>query len=82
MRRAISTDTITGRDARIFIFPKTERIPRQMKRWLAEYNSERPMSLNNLTPEEYRLLADAPGNPAKSDGNKHHARTAAARFSE
>jgi len=31
------------------------------KRWLTEYNSERPHeSLNNLTPEEYRLMA---GNP-------------------
>ncbi|MCW1971505.1 UNVERIFIED_ORG: putative transposase [Pantoea agglomerans] len=28
-------------------------------RWLAEYNSERPHeSLNNLTPEEYRLMAE------------------------
>lgn len=31
------------------------------KRWLTEYNSERPHeSLNNLTPEKYRLMA---GNP-------------------
>lgn len=30
-------------------------------RWLAEYNSERPHeSLNNLTPEEYRLMAEKP----------------------
>lgn len=30
-------------------------------RWLAEYNSERPHgSLNNLTPEEYRLMAENP----------------------
>ncbi len=28
------------------------------ERWLAEYNSERPHEfLNNLTPEEYRLMA-------------------------
>jgi putative transposase len=28
-------------------------------RWLHEYNSERPHeSLNNLTPEEYRLMAE------------------------
>ncbi|TXE53080.1 transposase [Serratia ureilytica] len=27
--------------------------------WLTEYNSERPHeSLNNLTPEEYRLMAE------------------------
>jgi putative transposase len=27
--------------------------------WLAEYNGERPHeSLNNLTPEEYRLMAE------------------------
>ncbi|CAX60226.1 IS1400 transposase B, probable fragment [Erwinia billingiae Eb661] len=29
--------------------------------WLNEYNSERPhKSLNNLTPEEYRLMAEKP----------------------
>ncbi|GKO73024.1 hypothetical protein NUBL21983_06700 [Klebsiella variicola] len=32
------------------------------ERWLAEYNSERPHeSLNNLTPEEYRLMAETSG---------------------
>ena len=31
------------------------------ERWLTEYNSERPHeSLNNLTPEEYRLMAEPP----------------------
>lgn len=31
------------------------------ERWLAEYNNERPHeSLNNLTPEEYRLMAENP----------------------
>ncbi len=31
------------------------------ERWLAEYNSERPHeSLNHLTPEEYRLMAENP----------------------
>ncbi len=31
------------------------------ERWLNEYNSERPHeSLNNLTPEEYRLMAEKP----------------------
>ncbi len=35
------------------------------ERWLNEYNSERPHeSLNNLTPEEYRLMAK-PGNLKK-----------------
>lgn len=30
-------------------------------RWLMEYNNERPHeSLNNLTPEEYRLMAEKP----------------------
>ncbi|QGU88344.1 transposase [Erwinia sorbitola] len=30
-------------------------------RWLTEYNSERPHeSLNNLMPEEYRLMAEKP----------------------
>ncbi|HDF2364307.1 TPA: transposase [Morganella morganii] len=29
------------------------------ERWLREYNRERPHeSLNNLTPEEYRLLTE------------------------
>lgn len=29
------------------------------ERWLTEYNSKRPHeSLNNLTPEEYRLMAE------------------------
>ena len=29
------------------------------ERWLTEYNNERPHeSLNNLTPEEYRLMAE------------------------
>ncbi|MCS2164480.1 IS3 family transposase [Scandinavium manionii] len=31
------------------------------ERWLVEYNNERPHeSLNNLTPEEYRLMAEKP----------------------
>ncbi|AXS11755.1 IS3 family transposase [Klebsiella quasipneumoniae] len=31
------------------------------ERWLVEYNGERPHeSLNNLTPEEYRLMAETP----------------------
>lgn len=31
------------------------------ERWLNEYNSERPHeSLNNLTPEEYRMMAEKP----------------------
>ena len=31
------------------------------ERWLAEYNSQRPHeSLNNLMPEEYRLMAENP----------------------
>ena len=31
------------------------------ERWMREYNSERPHeSLNNLTPEEYRLMAEKP----------------------
>ena len=32
------------------------------ERWLVEYNSERPHeSLNNLTPEEFRLMSENPG---------------------
>jgi len=31
------------------------------ERWLTEYNGERPHeSLNNLTPDEYRLMAENP----------------------
>ncbi len=31
------------------------------ERWLMKYNNERPHeSLNNLTPEEYRLVAEKP----------------------
>jgi putative transposase len=31
------------------------------ERWLMEYNSERPHeSLNNLTPEEFPLMAENP----------------------
>ncbi|CAI1044342.1 insertion element IS2 transposase InsD [Serratia entomophila] len=38
------------------------RSPREItERWLTKYNSERPHeSLNNLTPEEYRLMAEKP----------------------
>lgn len=40
-----------------------------MERWLNEYNSERPHeSLNNLSPEEYRLIAQKP-ELSKSAGN-------------
>ncbi|VDZ85007.1 Uncharacterised protein [Kluyvera intermedia] len=36
------------------------------ERWLNEYNRERPHeSLNNLTPEEYRLMAEKPENLKK-----------------
>ncbi|EGE7940805.1 TPA: transposase [Escherichia coli] len=39
--------------------------------WLNEYNSERPhQSLNNLTPEEYRLMAEKP-ELSKSAWNKN-----------
>ncbi|MGD1797797.1 integrase core domain-containing protein, partial [Klebsiella pneumoniae] len=40
------------------------------ERWLAEYNSERPHeSLDNLTPEEYRLMAAPPPEISKSAWN-------------
>jgi putative transposase len=40
------------------------------ERWLAEYYSERPHeSQNNLTPEEYRLMAENP-EISKTYGNK------------
>jgi len=36
------------------------------ERWLMEYNNQRPHeSLNNLTPEEYRLMAEKTGNLKK-----------------
>ncbi|CCG87898.1 Insertion element IS407 uncharacterized 31,7 kDa protein ORF1 [Erwinia piriflorinigrans CFBP 5888] len=45
-----------------FYLYRTLNEAREMtERWLNEYNSERPHeSLNNLTPEEYRLMAEKP----------------------
>lgn len=46
------------------------------ERWLAEYNSERPHeSLDNLTPEEYRLMAAPPLKSQKVRGTKTGALT-------
>jgi len=44
-----------------YLFRTLNEVREITKRWLAEYNGERPHeSLNNLTPEEYRLMAETP----------------------
>nr|WP_169713492.1 IS3 family transposase [Rouxiella badensis] len=42
-----------------YLFRTLNEVREITERWLNEYNSERPHeSLNNLTPEEYRLMAE------------------------
>ncbi|GMB62639.1 hypothetical protein PPNK14_05270 [Pectobacterium parmentieri] len=44
-----------------YLFRTLNKAREITERWLNEYNSERPHeSLNNLTPEEYRLIAEKP----------------------
>lgn len=44
-----------------YLFRTLDEAWKITERWLAEYNSERPHeSLNNLTPKEYRLMAENP----------------------
>ena len=44
-----------------YLFRTLNEIREITEFWLNEYNSERPREfLNNLTPEEYRLLAEKP----------------------
>ncbi len=44
-----------------YLFRTLNEVREITDRWLREYNSERPHeSLNNLTPEEYRLMAENP----------------------
>ncbi|QTD75048.1 Transposase [Yersinia ruckeri] len=44
-----------------YLFRTLNEVREITERWLNEYNSERPhKSLNNLTPEEYRLMAEKP----------------------
>lgn len=44
-----------------YLFRTLNEAREMTERWLNEYNSERPHeSLNNLTPEEYRLMAEKP----------------------
>ncbi|UJD92489.1 IS3 family transposase (plasmid) [Rahnella aquatilis] len=44
-----------------YLFITLNEVREITERWLNEYNSERPHeSLNNLTPEEYRLMAEKP----------------------
>lgn len=52
----------TGQKSWIFYLFRTLNEVREITgRWLMEYNNERPHeSLNNLTPEEYRLMAEKP----------------------
>ena len=43
-----------------YLFRTLNEVREITKRWLMEYNSQRPHeSLNNLTPEEYRIMGDA-----------------------
>lgn len=42
-----------------YLFRMLSEVREKAKYWLTEYNSERPHeSLNNLTPEEYWLMAE------------------------
>ncbi len=52
----------TGQKSWIFYLFRTLNEAREItERWLMEYNNERPHeSLNNLMPEEYRLMAENP----------------------
>ncbi|MGX9313260.1 IS3 family transposase [Pantoea ananatis] len=44
-----------------YLFRTLNEVREITSRWLMEYNSERPHeSLNNLTPEEYRLMVEKP----------------------
>ncbi len=44
-----------------YLFRALNEVWEIMERWLNEYNSERPHeSMNNQTPEEYRLMAEKP----------------------
>lgn len=44
-----------------YLFRTLNEVREITERWLHEYNSERPHeSLNNLTPEEYRLMTEKP----------------------
>ena len=44
-----------------YLFRTLHEVREITERWLAEYNSEHPHeSLNNLAPEEYRLMAEPP----------------------
>ncbi|CAH0209226.1 hypothetical protein SRABI106_01712 [Rahnella aquatilis] len=44
-----------------YLFRTLNEVHEITKRWLTEYNSGRPHeSLNNLTSEEYRLMAEKP----------------------
>lgn len=45
-----------------YLFRTLNEARKVTERWLMEYSNERPHeSLNNLTPEEYRLMAENPG---------------------
>lgn len=44
-----------------YLFRTLNEVREITERWLHEYNSKQPHeSLNNLTPEEYRLMAENP----------------------
>ncbi len=65
-----------------YLFRTLNKVREIIERWLTEYNSERPHeSLNNLTPEEYRLMAENAGIP-KVRGTKTGVLTGAPAHSE
>ncbi|WP_376766174.1 integrase core domain-containing protein [Pantoea ananatis] len=52
---------IPDRNPGFYLFRTLNEAREITGRWLKEYNNERPHeSLNNLTPEEYRLMAENP----------------------
>ncbi|WP_350028012.1 integrase core domain-containing protein [Pectobacterium punjabense] len=58
--RTVQPD-VQDRNTGFYLFRTLNEAREITKRWLAEYNSERPHeSLNHLTPEEYRLMAENP----------------------
>jgi len=45
----------------LYLFRTLHEAQEITERWVVEYNCERPLeSRNNLTPEEYRLMAEKP----------------------
>ncbi|MFK3581941.1 integrase core domain-containing protein, partial [Klebsiella pneumoniae] len=59
--RVVRTKSYLFNKADFYLFRTLNEAREITERWLIEYNNERPHeSLNNLTPEEYRLMAEKP----------------------